>query len=127
MNLYIINTGMTLSIILFYAGYFQRIKNNDLHRIINSIGILANLSAAVYLLLGKYIFGGIESMGILSVVPEWAVNTHRFFAAISLILMLIMGYTGYTRKTDIHNKIHKIFLLLYTIIYISGMLIFTNK
>ena len=127
MNLYIINTGMTLSIILFYAGYFQRIKNNYLHRIINSIGILANLSAAVYLLLGKYIFGGIESMGILSVVPEWAVNTHRFFAAISLILMLIMGYTGYKRKTDIHNKIHKIFLLLYTIIYISGMLIFTNK
>jgi hypothetical protein len=126
MKLYLINTGMTLSILCFYLGYLARIKNNSLHRIINSIGIFFNLSTAVFLLAGKYLMGGIESMGIVPLVPLWAVNVHRFFALISLILMLSMGITGYLRKTKIHKQLHLVFLFLYTIIYISGMLIFQN-
>jgi hypothetical protein len=126
MNLYIINIGMTISIVCFYLGYSQRLKNNKLHRIINSIGISSNLLAAIFLLTGKYLLGGIETMGIVPLVPEWAVHVHRFFAAISLVLMLTMGFTGYTRKIEIHKKIHLIFLILYSIIYISGLLIFQN-
>jgi hypothetical protein len=126
MKLYIINAGMTLSILCFYIGYLVRIKNNSLHRIINSIGIFFNLSAAVFLLSGKYLMGGIEAMGIVPLVPLWAVNVHRFFALISLILMLSMGITGYLRKTKLHKQLHLYFLFLYTIIYISGMLIFQN-
>jgi len=126
MKLYIINAGMTLSIVCFYIGYLVRIKNNSLHRIINSIGIFFNLSAAVFLLSGKYLMGGIEAMGIVPLVPLWAVNVHRFFALISLILMLSMGITGYLRKTKLHKQLHLYFLFLYTIIYISGMLIFQN-
>jgi hypothetical protein len=126
MKLYLINLGMTLSILCFYFGYTVRIKNNTLHRIVNSIGIFFNLAAAVFLLSGKYLMGGIESMGIVPLVPLWAVNVHRFFAAISLLLMLSMGITGYLRKIDIHKKLHLSFLILYTIIYISGMIIFQN-
>ena len=103
MKLYLINAGMTFSILFFYLGYLARIKNNSLHRIINSIGIFFNLSAAIFLLSGKYLMGGIEAMGIVPLVPLWAVNVHRFFALISLILMLSMGTTGYLRKTKLHK------------------------
>jgi hypothetical protein len=126
MNLYIINIGMTISIICFYLGFSQRIRNNKLHRIINTIGISSNLIAAIFLLTGKYLLGGIETMGIVPIVPDWAVHVHRFFAAISLVLMLTMGFTGYKRKIEIHKKLYLIFLILYSIIYISGLLIFQN-
>lgn len=127
MSLVLINTGMTLSIIFFYLGYSQRVRNNRYHRILNTIGILFNLSTAVYLLLGKYALGGIESMGIEAIVPQWVVHVHRFFAAISLVLMLGMGYTGYTRKVEIHRKLHLSFLVLYSVIYLSGMILFRNS
>ena len=126
MSLIFINSGMTLSIICFYLGYSQRMRNNLFHRIFNSVGIFFNLSTAVYLLLGKYAMGGVESMGIEAIVPPWAVHVHRFFAAISLILMLGMGYTGFMKKIEIHKKLHMSFLVLYSIIYISGMIIFRN-
>ena len=126
MKLYLINLGMTFSILCFYFGYTVRLKNNTLHRIVNSIGILFNLAAAVFLLSGKYLMGGIESMGIVPLVPQWAVDVHRFFAAISLVLMLSMGITGYLRKIETHKKLHFSFLILYTIIYVSGMIIFQN-
>lgn len=126
MPLYLIHTGMTLSILCFYGGYSLRLSNNKWHRILNSTGIFFNLISAAYLLFGKYISGGIDSLGIEPIVPSWGVHVHRFFAAISLLLMLAMGFTGYTRKRELHKKLHYTFLTMYTIIYISGLLIFKN-
>lgn len=91
------------------------------------MGIFANLSAAVYLLGMKYLLGGIAEHQIYPTAPEFIILTHRFFAAIALILMLCMGYLGWKRKRNLHVKLHYIFLPLYTIVYISGLFLFQSK
>jgi len=127
MNLYLINAGMTLSLLCFYLGYYYRAKNNSAHRILNLTGVILNLATAVFLLAHKYMLYGIEGAGIFPTVPILVINIHRFFAAISLVLMLLMAYTGITRKTEIHKKLHYIFLPLYTIVFISGLFIFETR
>lgn len=124
MHLFLINSGMTVSILLFYSGFYFRKKNNKLHRILNSIGILVNLVTAIFLLVGKHMLGGIESMEIVAITPQIIVDIHRFFAAISLVLMLLMGYSGWKRNIELHKKTSRVFLFLYTTIYISGLIIF---
>ncbi|HMV42167.1 MAG TPA: DUF420 domain-containing protein [Leptospiraceae bacterium] len=127
MNLYLINAGMTLSILCFYIGYYFRRSNNTLHKRINLLGILFNLATAVFLLIHKYLINGIEAAGIFPSVPITIVNIHRAFAFLSLILMLLMGYTGITKNAKLHKKIHFIFLPLYTIVFISGLFIFETR
>ncbi len=127
MPLQLINLGMTLSIVCFYIGYFYRTKNNSLHRAINMTGVVFNLSTAIYLLAHKYMLNGIEAAGIFPTVPVLYIHIHRFFAAISLILMLMMAATGIAKKKDLHKKIHFIFLPLYTVVFISGLFIFESR
>ncbi|TGM59041.1 hypothetical protein [Leptospira vanthielii] len=127
MALFLVNSLMTISVIGFYLGYFFRKTDQNRHRLFNTIGILANLSAAVYLLGMKYLLGGITEHQIYPTAPEIIIHTHRFFAAIALILMLCMGYLGWKRKRNLHVKLHYIFLPLYTIVYISGLFLFQSK
>lgn len=127
MNLYLINIGMTISVLCFYIGYFFRKSNNSLHRKINIAGVVINLVTAVFLLVHKYLLNGIEAAGIFPTVPPTVILIHRFFAAVSLILMLTMAYTGITRKAETHKKLHFIFLPLYTIVFISGLFIFETR
>lgn len=94
---------MTISILCFYAGYFFRHSNNRLHRILNTAGVLFNLAAAVFLLSGKYLMGGVEAMGIVPVVPPIVVIIHRICASIALVLMLTMAYSGIQRKKEIQK------------------------
>ncbi len=123
-TLFWINGLMSLSIICFYFGYYYRFKNNTLHRFVNSFGVLFNLSAAVYLLCVKYLFGGMEGNGIFYNVPRLIIEIHRFFAAIALIMLLVMAFSGYAKKRNLHRKLHYVFLPLYTIVYISGLFLF---
>lgn len=127
MSLYLINAGMTLSILCFYIGYFFRKSNNSLHRKINLLGVLFNLLTAIFLLAHKYLLGGLESAGIFPTVSMTIVNIHRFFAFISLVSMLLMAYTGISRNRKLHRTIHYIFLPLYTIVFISGLFIFETR
>ncbi|MGE8721494.1 hypothetical protein ACO2KH_09190 [Leptospira terpstrae] len=127
MALFLVNSLMTISIIGFYLGYFFRKTDQKRHRLFNTMGILANLSAAVYLLSIKYLLGGIAEHQIYPTAPEIIIHTHRFFAAIALLLMLCMGYLGWKRKRNLHVKLHYIFLPLYTIVYISGLFLFQSK
>jgi uncharacterized membrane protein YozB (DUF420 family) len=127
MSLLIINIGMTISILCFYIGYFFRIKNNQLHRRINFIGVIANLGTAIFLLTHKYILDGIEGAGIYPRVQIEIVHIHRAFATLSLILMLAMAFTGIIHKKEIHKKIHYFFFPIYTLVYISGLFIFGSR
>jgi len=127
MNLYLINAGMTISVICFYIGYYFRNSNNQLHRKINIAGVLVNLATALFLLTHKYLMNGIEAAGIFPTVSPTIILIHRFFAAVSLVLMLTMAYTGITRKAETHKKLHFIFLPLYTIVFISGLFIFETR
>ncbi len=127
MNLYLINAGMTLSVLCFYLGYYFRKSNNSLHRKINLTGVILNLVTAIFLLAHKYLFAGIEAAGIFPTVPPTIILVHRFFAAISLVLMLAVAYTGITKTSKLHKKLHFIFLPLYTIVFISGLFIFETR
>lgn len=127
MPLILINTLMTVSILCFYVGYFFRKKNTNLHRIINSTGVVFNLTAAVYLLLIKYVLGGIAEHSIFPTAPSIIILIHRIFASISLFLMLTMAYSGWKRNSNLHLKLHYIFLPLYTIVYISGLFLFQSQ
>ena len=110
MNLYLINTGMTISVICFYIGYFFRKSNNPLHRKINIAGVVINLITAIFLLTHKYLMNGIEAAGIFPTVPPTIILIHRFFAAVSLVLMLTMAYTGITRKAETGTGLIGIFI-----------------
>ncbi|TGL60551.1 hypothetical protein [Leptospira sarikeiensis] len=127
MSLFLINTGMTLSILFFYVGYWFRVRNNRLHRAFNSAGIFFNLSTAVYLLGLKYLGDGIEQSGVIATVDKVYIDIHRAIAAVTLILMLLMGWSGFTRKKGFHRKLHFIFLPLYTLVYISGLFLFRSN
>lgn len=126
-GLSIVNSLMTLSVIAFYIGYFFRKSNNGIHRWVNSFGVVANLIAAVFLLLVKYELGGLEAYSIYPAVDRWIIDTHRFFAACSLILMLVMSYFGISRNRNLHYKLHFVFLPLYTLVYLSGLVIFQSS
>ena len=128
MSLYLlINLGMSVSVILFSAGYLVRKKNIFLHKLLNSCGIFFNLLTSLYLLATKYLSGGIDNAGIMAVVPDYIVLIHRMIALLTLILMLIMGFTGMTGKKILHKKIYPVFMILYLVVYISGIMIFKNK
>jgi uncharacterized membrane protein YfcA len=115
---------MSLSVFCFYFGYYFRFKNNQLHRYANTFGVIFNLSAAVWLLVIKYMFGGVEGFEIFPSVSRIYIDIHRFFAAIALVMMLIMAFSGYAKKRNLHRKLHYVFLPLYTIVYISGLFLF---
>ncbi|MEM7184079.1 MAG: hypothetical protein AAF518_24490 [Spirochaetota bacterium] len=126
-DLLMINIGMTLSVVCFFSGYFYRKRDRKLHVYFNCSGVFFNLSTAIYLLALKYLLGGLEKANISPIVPPWAVLTHRFFAFIALVLMLLMLFSGILKKRGLHIKMHYIFLPLYTIIYVSGLFIFTSR
>lgn len=124
MTLSMIHLGMTLSLIAFTVGYFFRVKNNAIHVVANLTGVGFNLVTAIYLLIIKYGLGGLELFGIEYAVAPWIILTHRAFATITLLLMLVMAYLGVTRNREWHIKLHKPFIVLYLVVYISGLFIF---
>ncbi|TGM60187.1 hypothetical protein [Leptospira adleri] len=126
MILTLINVGMAFSLLSFYAGYYFRFRKNLLHRIFNLLGTSLNLLTAVGLLYVKYLGGGLENAGIIPTVDRWIIDTHRAFAVLTLVLMLLMAWSGITRKKEFHRKLHYIFLPLYTVIFLSGLVLFRS-
>ncbi|PJZ42300.1 hypothetical protein CH370_08770 [Leptospira kmetyi] len=126
MILTLINVGMALSVLCFYTGYYFRFRKNVLHRIFNLAGASFNLITALSLLYIKYLGGGLENAGIVPAVDRWIIDTHRAFAALTLVLMLLMVWSGISRKKEFHRKLHYIFLPLYTVIFLSGLVLFRS-
>ncbi|EKO85708.1 putative lipoprotein [Leptospira interrogans serovar Grippotyphosa str. Andaman] len=105
MILTLIHIGMTLSISCFYTGYYFRFRKNSLHRIFNLFGTMFNLTTAFSLLYLKYLGGGLEKIGIFPAVERWIIDTHRVFALLTLVLMLLMVWSGITRKKEFHRLV----------------------
>lgn len=116
MILTLIHIGMTLSISCFYTGYYFRFRKNSLHRIFNLFGAAFNLTTAFSLLYLKYLGGGLEKVGIVPAVERWIIDTHRVFALLALVLMLLMVWSGITRKKNFTEN-YTIFSFLYTLLF----------
>lgn len=112
---------MSVSLVLFYAAYFYR-KRVKVHLPLALGGVLFNLIASMYLLAELYIYG----KTMTSDYPEWLVQVHRAVATLVLLMMLYMAYTGIRRKRKQHIALHKVFIISYTIIYISGWILFVR-
>jgi uncharacterized membrane protein YozB (DUF420 family) len=124
MTLLLVHLGMTASVLFFGIGYRFRSRNTKIHIACNSLGIFFNLATAIYILSMKYLMGGLDKFGIYPDVDAWVIHTHRTIAAGTLILMLFMAYTGLSGKKEKHVKMHRFFIPLYLIVYISGLFIF---
>ncbi len=117
---------MTVTVLCFYFGYFFRKRNNAIHRFSNLVGVTLNLCIAIFILIAKYLLGGVMSFDIYPNVDRLFIDIHRFFAAIALLMMLFMAYTGLSRKRHLHEKMHYVFLPLYTLVYLSGLFLFKS-
>ena len=122
---YLVNAGMTLSVLLFAIGYWKR-KQVTVHRIWMALGVLANLVTAVLLVVAVHLFSGgdMVTAGFQpTVAPHW-VLTHRVIAVVAALIMIAMAVTGAMRKRKIHIALHYAFIPLYLIVYISGLFMF---
>lgn len=122
---YLVNIGMTLSVLFFGLGYWKR-KDVDLHRRWMVLGVLANLATAVLLVVTVHLFSGgdMVSAGFHPTVADHWVLTHRILAVLAALLMIAMAVTGAMRKRKIHVTMHYIFIPLYLVVYISGLFMF---
>lgn len=111
---------MGISLVLFFAAYFQRTRNNRLHRLLAIGGVVFNLVSSVYLIYA------VRAVGIEmpSRFPVIVVTIHRLFATAMALTMLAMLITGIRRNRAVHIALHRIFLPGYTLTYISGLVIF---
>lgn len=113
-------TGMGL--ILFVLAYLVRLKNRKLHMIFAVIATFLTLIAALHLVLNVHFF----NRPVESPYPKFWVNLHRFMASITAILMLIMFFTGIFRLRKWHIGLHRVFLFLYGIVFVSGWVLFVR-
>lgn len=112
--------GMGASLVLFFMAYALRKKNNAAHRLLAVLGVVFNLVSSVYLIYAVRI-KGIE---MLTSYALPVVTTHRIFATLMALMMLMMLMTGIRRNRNLHIVLHRIFLPGYTLTYFSGLVIF---
>ncbi|MBR31134.1 MAG: hypothetical protein CMN77_07445 [Spirochaetaceae bacterium] len=122
---YLVNAGMTLSVLFFATGYWKR-KQMNVHRIWMGLGVLANLVTAVLLVVAVHAFAGgdMKNAGFHPTVASHWILTHRVIAVVAALLMLAMAATGAMRKRKVHIALHYVFIPLYLIVYVSGLFMF---
>ncbi len=113
-------TGAAL--LLYLVAYAYRIKNRLLHVATAITATVLTLLAAAYLITNVHFYGN----AVTSDFPFWMVQLHRLLASVTAVLMLTMGFSGITRRRNLHIKLHKIFLVMYILIFISGWILFVR-
>jgi len=111
---------MGISLVLFYAAFAVRKSNQTHHRLLAMGGVVFNLVSSLYLIWAVRL-AGIEMPSQYSFT---VITTHRLFATLIALLMLVMVYTGIKRLRRLHIALHRFFLAGYTLTYISGLVIF---
>lgn len=111
---------MGFSLVLFFAAYFYRTRNNRLHRLLAIGGVVFNLLSSVYLIYAVRVVG----IEMPARFPVAVVTTHRIFATLMALAMIAMLVTGIRRNRRVHVALHRLFLPGYTLTYLSGLVIF---
>lgn len=111
---------MGVSLAMFWVAAIMLQYKRKLHPLFAIMGVIANLVASVYLVYRVHADG----ITIASPYESYIVNAHRALATLTAVAMLVMAYSGITKKFKLHRKLAKPFLIAYTIIYISGYIIF---
>ena len=122
---YLVNLGMTLSVLFFGLGYWKR-KDVDTHRLWMGLGVLANLATAVLLVATVHLFseGDMQTAGFHPTVAAPWILAHRMLAVVAALTMILMAVTGMLRKRKLHVALHYAFIPLYLVVYISGLFMF---
>ncbi len=127
---HLVNWGMTLALILYLAGYYFRRRDLNKHRILMAAGVATTVAAAVALIASVHLLhgGDRQAAGFLTApgVEEWVILTHRIVASFSFAAMFVMVWSGVTRRRRIHVLTARFFLPSFILVYLSGLVIFTN-
>ena len=116
---------------LAYAlGYFNRIRNNDLHRRLMALGFVLTLSIAVTLMVGVYGFHSTYGPA------EWLVDlaggagaarkvllAHRAVASLTLAILIAQIALGVWRH-PLHRRLFRVVAPLWLISFVTGLVIF---
>jgi len=111
--------GMGASLVLFFAAYLTRAATKN-HKRLAIMGVVFNLASSIYLIYSVR-FLGLAMPARLGVEIQIA---HRLFATAMAVVMILMLVTGLKRMRARHISLHKVFLLGYTLTYVSGLVIF---
>ena len=128
MTYYAVNAGMTLATVLFLIGYTFRKSDVQKHRILMSSGVGAVLLTAVLLVVSVHLIhnSSMQAAGFFPAAPRMIILIHRLVATVATVLMLLMLWSGATRRREFHIKTHRLFIPFYLVVYVSGLVIFSN-
>lgn len=110
---------MGISTVLLWMGYFTR-HRTAIHQMLGILAVTISMAGAVHLVVGVHLLG----REIECRAPLWAAGIHRMAATVVFLMMLMMAYTGLRGNRAWHIRWHKRFLLAYTMVYLSGVLLF---
>ena len=120
----------TLATLLYVIGFAMRIRNNALHRKLMVSGFLCTIGIAVVLVVGVYGFGGTYAPAMWLTEMTGSVGNakivllvHRAVATITLVVLVVQVVTGLKRH-PLHKRLFKAVIPLWTITYVSGLIIF---
>ncbi len=116
---------------LAYAlGYFNRIRNNALHRRLMALGFLLTLGIAVALLVGVYGFhstygpaGWLVDLSGGAGPARIVLLAHRAVASLTLLFLIAQIVTGVWRH-PLHRRLFRIVIPLWLISFATGLVIF---
>lgn len=120
---YAVQICMGVSAISFSIGYLFRIKNNLVHRILGTTGVLLNLTGDVILVWNVYSAG----IHMISQYPSYLLTIHRVVALLITVLMFYQMYTGIRHEREKHMRFRWYFLIGYWLVYISGNILFQGQ
>ncbi len=129
MTYHLVNWGMTVAVLFFGVGYAYRKKDLRLHRLFMASGVGLTLLGALVLLVSVYVIhgGDREAAGFLPAAPNWVILTHRIIASVTFVTMFVMVWSGATRRRSLHVTLHRWFIPLYLVVYVSGLIVFKNN
>lgn len=119
---------MTLALFLYLSGFYFRRRDLTKHRVLMGLGVFVTVASAVALLVAVHLVHGGDRVaaGFLPAAEPWVILTHRIVATFTFLAMFVMVWSGATRRRRVHVNTARVFLPLFIIVYISGLLIFTN-
>ena len=127
--IYMLNIGLGVASALFVAAYIlARKKIQPLHQYLAaSATIITVVIGLALIVIVRFVNAG--SLPESGVVPhDWAhiayIIIHRIIASIAFVMMLMMAYLGARRRIELHKRLALPFLILYLVVYLSGLLLF---
>ena len=120
----------TAATFAYALGYWYRIRNNSLHRVLMAIGFALTLTIAVVLVVGVHGFGETYAPAPWLVaaagsapLAHGVLVAHRMLATAALLVLIAQLLTGW-RRHPAHARLARYTVPLWLATYGSGLVVF---